>query len=295
MEKEKVLYINLPDGANYREVKVTEDGRIGIVYTEECADSEDSIKLILTVSIPKPIPLIGGTEVYQKENGTPYWYCKIKKGRDEFMHVYFDDLTEDDLLYDANGKKRQFVTNKQEKFKADVMKALKNKPKEGYRWIPVYEPSKNSEGDLCYTAGKEVLRALNSYEWKKRLNEYSPENGSREASITTYFLLLLRWLKDGMATIEQLADNSKEIGHYWESKDAKNTMEKTGEREFGGLYGFVGNTYKIVEDSESYLGSSFVGGYFNSHGNGYPLAHVEDNLVPHNTVNIGIGLLELIK
>ena len=293
--KEKVLYINLPDGANYRKVKVTEDGRIGIVYTEECADSEDSIKATLTVSIPKPIPLIGGTEVYQKENGTPYWYCKIKEGRDEFMHVYFDDLTEDDLLFDTNGKKRQFVTNKQKKFKADVMKALKNKPKEGYRWIPVYEPSKNSKGNLRYTAGKEVLLALNSYEWEKKFEEYSPKNGSREASITTYFLLLLRWLKDGMATIEQLADNSKEIGNYWDSKDAKHSREKTGEREFGGLYGFVGNTYKIVKDSESDSGVSIVGGYYHTFGDSYPLAdvlHVED---PHDTRFTGVGLLELIK
>lgn len=293
--KEKVLYINLPDGANYRKVKVTEDGRIGIVYTEECADSEDSIKATLTVSIPKPIPLIGGTEVYQKENGTPYWYCKIKKGRDEFMHVYFDDLTEDDLLYDTDGKKRQFVTNKQEKFKADVMKALKNKPKEGYRWIPVYEPSKNSKGNLCYTAGKEVLRALNSYEWEKKLEEYSPKNGSREASITTYFLLALRWLKDGIATLEQLADNSKEIGHYWDSEDARYNMEKTGEREFGGLYGFVGNTYKIVKDSESNSGFSLVGGYYLYDGNAYPLADVVLDVDPIYTNFHGVGLLELTK
>ena len=45
--------------------------------------------------------------VYQKDNNTPYWYCKIKDGRDEFMHLYFEDLTEDDVLYDAKGKKRK--------------------------------------------------------------------------------------------------------------------------------------------------------------------------------------------
>ena len=293
--KEKVLYINLPKGTEYQKAEVTEDGRIGIVYTEECADSEDSIKLILTVSIPKPIPLIGGTEVYQKENGTPYWYCKIKKGRDEFMHVYFDDLTEDDLLYDADCKKRQFVTKKQEKFKADVMKALKNKPKEGYRWIPVYEPSKNSKGNLCYTAGKKVLLALNCYEWEKKLKEYSPKNGSREASIKTYFLLALRWLKDGVATLEQLADNSTEIGHYWNSEDARHYMEKTGEREFGGLYGFVGNTCKIVKDSESNSGFSIVGGFYIRMGIGYPLANVLHDDCPNGTEACGVGLLELTK
>ena len=46
------------------------------------------------------------------------------------MHLYFEDLTETDLLYDANGKKRKFTTEKQKNFKDNVLKALKNKPEE---------------------------------------------------------------------------------------------------------------------------------------------------------------------
>ena len=291
--KEKVLYINLPEGAKYRKVKVTEDGRIGIVYTELSANSEDSSKLV--GSIPKPIPLIGGTEVYQKENGTPYWYCRIKDGRDEFMNVYFDDLTEEDLFYDLNGHKREFVTEKQRKFKADVLKALKNKPKEGDRWIPVYEPSMNKMGSIYYLKGQEVIRGLSANEWENELEKYSVINGSRQASITTYFLLLLRWLKDGMATIEQVTDSSKEIGHYLDSKDAKHNLEKTGEREFGGLYGFVGNTYKIVKDSESNADFSIVGGCYDDYGFAWPLADVVHETYPITTYDHSVGLLELIQ
>ena len=101
--KEKVLYLELPDGAKYRMVKVTEDGKIGIVYTEECNYNEKVTK----ATIPKP--LIGVTNVYHKENGTNYWYCKIKDGRDEFMFLPFRDITQRDLLYDANGKERTFL------------------------------------------------------------------------------------------------------------------------------------------------------------------------------------------
>ena len=75
----------------------------------------------------KPTPLIGSTEVYQKD-GLPYWYCRIKNGRDEFMYLYFGDLTNDDVLYTADGKTREFVTEWQKKFKSYVMKALENKP-----------------------------------------------------------------------------------------------------------------------------------------------------------------------
>ena len=293
--KEKVLYINLPDGASYRRVEVTEDGRIGIVYTKQDVSNEESIKATVTGSIPKPMSLIGGTEAYQKDNGTPYWYCKIKEGRDEFMHLYFEDLTEKDLLYGANGKKRKFVTYGQKKFKKNALKALKNKPTEGYRWIPVFEPSIDSKGNLQYVAGAEVFRGLKFHIWEDWLDKYSPDNGSHEASITTYFLLALRWLKDGIATLEQLADDSKEIGHYCTSENARHNFEKTGEREFGGLYGFVGNTYKIVKDSESSSGFSLGGGNYNNSGFSSPLADLLHDYDPVFCMHNGVGLLELTK
>lgn len=53
MSEEKVMYVNLPDGAEYRRVEVTEDGRIGIVYTEQDVSNEEPIKASSTVVIPK--------------------------------------------------------------------------------------------------------------------------------------------------------------------------------------------------------------------------------------------------
>lgn len=291
--KEKVLYVNLPEGAKYRKVEVTEDGKVGIIYEEY------SIKESLPRPTIKPVPLIGGTDVFQRLNGTPYWYCRIKGGRDEFMYLYFEDLTKNDLLYDNNGKKRKFITEKQKKFKANVLKALNNKPIEGYRWIPIYEPSLSADGELQYVVGETVLRKLNYDAWEKLFDEYSPENGSQQASVTTYFLLLLRWLKDGIATLEQLADNSQEIGHYWDSIDSNQQFELTGQRFFGGLYGFVGNTYKIVKDSKARSGCSLVGSAYTVLGKIFPVSDMQPDNVPrnsHNYANVnGVGLLELTK
>ncbi len=293
MKKEKAIRINLPDGAEYRKVEVT-DGGILIIYAEETAIDTVNASKTVSKALPKPTPLIGGTEVYKKES-LPYWYCKIKDGRDEFMHLYFGDLTDDDILYTEDGKKREFVTARQKKFKADVMKALENMPEEGFRWIPVYEPSRDDSGNPQYVAGKDVLRNLNSYNWEEAFQNYSPENGSRMASITTYFLLLLRLLKDGFATIEQLADDSKEIGHYRDSKDAKHEFEKTGERQLGGLYGFAGNTYKIVKDSESSSGFSLLGSNYYEIGYDCPLTGVGRDIGPSITRYTSVGLLELTK
>lgn len=291
--KEKVLYVQLPEDAIYRKVIVTEDGRIGIVYSEECL--EQSVNVPLERIIPKPEKLVGGTEVYQKE-GIPYWYCKIKNGRDEFMHLYTDDLTEKDLLYDSKtGEPRKFTTKMQKKFKDNVLVALENKPKEGFRWIPVFEPSPDGKGRLQFVKGKKPLVGLNCFEWKKLIEEYSPENESAKASIYTYFLQALRWLKDGIATLEQLADNSKGIGHYLDSENAKHDFELTGEREFGGLCGFVGNTCKIVEDPNSESSFSLVGGGCFNHGYSYPLGDVVHINYPFSLNNYSVGWLELKK
>lgn len=264
--KEKVLF---PEGA------------------EACRGKVAEVTSVAT-PIPKPEPLIGGTEPYQKDNGTGYWYCKIKDGRDEFMYLYFGDLTENDVLYDANGKEREFVGERQLGFKENAVKALSNKPKEGFRWIPVYEPSLATDGGIQYVSGETVLRGLNSYDWEDKFKNYSPENGSQEMSITTYFLLGVRWLKDGLATVDGLADDSSGIG-----QKPKHGFKKTGECEFGGLCGFVGNTYKEVKDHESPTGFSIFGGDYHNFVNKYPFGDGYYNRSPHGPSLCSTGTIEL--
>lgn len=153
----KVLWFDLPEGTEYQKVIVTGKRRVGIEYSEECiCHPKEKVK----VEIPKPKALVGGGEVYQNDD-VPYWYCKIKNGRDTFMHLYMKDLTKEDLLYDAKtGRKREFSTANQKEFKKDVSEALKNKPKEGFRWIPAYEPSPTTDGKIQFIAGEKPLVEL---------------------------------------------------------------------------------------------------------------------------------------
>ena len=222
--KEKVLYVKLPEGAEYRRVTVTADGMIGIVYSEEdtnqSAISEANVQTEVMVGgtevnhqievvIPKPEKLVGGTEVYQKD-GIPYWFCKIKNGRDEFMHLYTADLELEDVLYDSKtGKRRKANTVRQQHLGDRLLDAVKHKPKEGYRWIPVFEPSSDGRGGVQYVRDEKPLVGVPFSEWEKLLKYYSPENESRKCSINTYFLQLLRWIKDGIVTFEELATTLK--------------------------------------------------------------------------------------
>ena len=273
--EEKVLYVKLPEGTQYRKVIVAED----VAYSEECTCQQ---KEKAKVEIPKPKALVGGDEVYQNDD-VPYWYCKIKNGRDTFMHVYMEDLTEEDLLYDSKtGKKRKFSTEGQKKYKKDV--------------LAMYEPSPTPNGSVQFVEGEKPLVELSCPEWDKMLKEYSPENESAKISKTTYFLLSLRWLKDGFATLEQIADHSEEIGHYMDSENPKHDFEKTGERKFGGVCGFVGNTCIIVEDPNSESDYSLIGGYYGNYGDEYPLADVFHIYNPNDGRYIdSVGWLELKK
>lgn len=270
--KEKVLWLDLPEGAECQEVIVTGKRRW---WHCVCRRMHGLLaKRKSKVEIPKPKALVGGGEVYQNDD-VPYWYCKIKNGRDTFMHVYMEDLTEEDLLYDSKtGKKREFSTRKHKRYKKNVLEALADKPKEGFRWIAVYEASPTPNGSVQFVEGEKPLVGLSGPEWDKMLKEYSPENESAKISKTTYFLLSLRWLKDGLATLEQLVDHSEEIGHYRDSENPKYDLEKTGERKFGGVCGFVGNTWIIVEAPNSESGYLILGGYYDLFGNFYPFAEV---------------------
>lgn len=283
--KEKVLYVKLPENTKYRRVKVTEDGMIGIVYSEECACACRTKKETMKakVEIPKPKALVGGSVVYKKDN-LPYWYCKIKNGRDEFFHLYMEDLTEEDLLYDSKtGEKRTFDTGSKKKFKKHVLKALANRPEEGFRWIPVYEPSLTPNGELRFVKTEKTLVGLKCHEWTKKLIKYSPENESDMSSKTTYYLLLLRWLKDGVATLEQLVD----LEHDRNSKNVKSDSE----RKFGGLDGFL-NSFKIVEDTNSGSGYSLLG---YGAGNKYQIANFCYIKQLGNRSDEAIALMELKK
>lgn len=272
MKKEKVLWFELPKDRVYRKVIAAKDGKIGIVYSGE---DINQLNICKEVVIPKPQKLIGGTEVYQKE-GSPYWYCKLKNGRDEFMHLYFEDLTEVDL-YCALGKVREL--DKLDKmqlrlFRDKIVEALENKPIEGYRWIPVFEPSSAENGEIEFVKGKKTLTSYNGNEWRIKLKEYSPENESQMCSIEVYFLLLLRWIKDGIISIE------------------KPIIKHTGEMQIDDLYCFAGNTLRFVEGC---LRIDAIGHFGNRNGDISDLIIIERDCGKSFFEGRSFGLLELKK
>ena len=275
MREEKVKYVDLPNGVIFHKAKVTEDGKKVAVSYSFAEDIQNVSK-----KLPKPTPLVGGTEVYQKE-GLPYWFCKIKDGRDEFMHFYFGDLTENDLIYWADGRKREFFTDRKKRFKTVIRYALDNMPKyKDFRWIPVYPPSMNADGNLQFISSRRInLLKKNTYNLVQIFQTYSPENESDMTSITVYWLLLLRLLKDGVATIEQLAGETKAKKQYWDCKDSDEPL-------------LGGDVFKIVRDEDAPGGFSLLGNDGYNNGNIYP-RNCSSGLSLIFGEQLGFGLLEL--
>ena len=240
----------------------------------------------------KPDPAIGSKKVYQKKNKNPrtdYWYCEIENRykRHEFMFLDFSDLTPEDLLYYHNGIKRKFKTANQRRLRDAILNALNNKPESNFVWIQVCEPTINKYGDIVYNPEQKITRAHKVYEWEDVANNYLPENGSQLATTTIYYLLLLRWLKDGWVNIKTLADNSSHIGRYRNSKHLK--------KEFAGLKNFVGNTTKIVKDPNSKSGFSLMGGTRKDSGFMYPVSSVYHVKDADDTFELSVGLIILQK
>lgn len=235
-----------------------------------------------------PNPIIGGTEVYQKKDKVPrtnYWYCKIREA--EFMYLDFSDLTKEDLFFDSNGKEREFKTLRQKKLKNSISSALRRKPKSGFVWIQVCEPYIDNDGTVIFDPEKKITKPLEVCKWDDIAKNYLPENGSQLATKAIYYLLLLRWLKDGWATLEELADDSSEIGRYRNSKHPKN--------EFAGLKHFVGNTYKIVKDYNAKSGFALMGGSYQDTGKGCPVGTVYHLNYASNVYTSTVGLIILTR
>ena len=270
--KEKVFYVELPEGAKFRGVRKEGKVAVGIVYSLE--ENQKNHILKPKPVIPKPDSLLGGSEVYQKD-GVPYWYCRIKDGRDEFVCLYTDDLTVDDVFFDYEGKRRKFgplrsQTPKTE-FRDYLLKALHNKPKKGYVWLPVCSPSLDDEGGLQFIKdgtlfiqdelekkrgdclelgyGGDYLDYLEIIEkWEEKIKQYSPENGSKIASEDIYFLLILRWMKDGWFLkddVEKLAYTLNDR-FYWNVFNGKEFGDDEFDN-FGGMWKFIGYTGKILK------------------------------------------------
>lgn len=216
------------------------------------------------------------------------------KGTQEYIEKYFPIAKASTLSLENKFLKHEPETEEQRKFKNALISAIKS-GLSGFR-AQRMDACFDEEGNICFKAGmKPAVGKLSANDWKRVAKEFLPEKGSRLGTTKeriAFLGLLIKYLieekgyevKDAWKAV---CDQSKDLGHYWDSENAKHDFEDTGSRQIG-EWCDLANTCKITEDDEA-GGFSLVGGNYNNNGNNYPLADVNSINNPNNVYNNSVG------
>lgn len=190
------------------------------------------------------------------------------------------------MLIDAGNlsAKDQFLqyrtrTVREKNTKKLILEAIKFGVKSFYR--PIYDPSFIDDDKIQFIAGKAPAVGQPQYWWKNAAQKYNPSRNSRLGTRLEYgaFLgVLIKMLVEEGNSVEwawnAVCNDSKELGHYWNSENAKHTFEPTGSRSICGLFDLA-NTYKILAEDVSASCFWIAGGNCGEEGNLSPIASIE--------------------
>lgn len=156
-----------------------------------------------------------------------------------------------------------------------IVEAIESGVKNYYR--PVMDPSFTADG-IAYVAGKKpaIGKAYNS--WNKIAKEFNPSRNSRLGTRLEYGAFLAVLIKMLIAEGKSIkwawnavCNDSKELGHYCNSENAKRGYEPTGSRLICGFYDLV-NTCKILSADRESDGFWLAGGSTWRYSHECPLA-----------------------
>ena len=224
---------------------------------------------------------------------------KEEKSEDDFILVDVEALSLDDdfLKYepDVRNSIQRIKTTKK-----NIITAIKAGTKNFYR--TKNDPSFIGETEnITFISGKYPAVGKNYNWWEKAARDYAPERGSRLGTKNEYYaflgVLIKKLIENGMSTKEAwiaVCDDSTDLGHYRNSKNAKHKFEDTGSREVCGFCDLA-NTCKILAwDSKIQRFWVFGGGYL-ANGLFYPLTSHGYRSNRNDNYNGSVGWVVLEK
>ena len=166
---------------------------------------------------------------------------------------------------------------------------------------PVMDPS--IEGDkVVYKKGKKPAVGYSFNKWVKAVKAMPAVEGKSWKLGTEYhyYAFLVQLINQMVAigwdvkgAIEAVVLDSKELGNYWNSKNALHDFEMTGNREFCGVCDLA-NTYKLLDCSNEEVGGFWVtGGGCHYYSFDYPLAARYFSYGVDNVYDCGVAWLVL--
>ena len=194
--------------------------------------------------------------------------------------------------------KHKPCTKAEERAKQLIAEAIKAGVKNFYR--PIMDPSFVDDG-ISYIAGKKPAIGKSYNWWVDTAKNYNPSRNSRLGTRLEYgaFLgvLIKKLVEEGMTVKwawNAVCNDSKELGHYRDSENAKHEFETTGSRCICGFYDLA-NTCKILSEDGESSGYWVAGGYYVLYGIDDPIADLEHNVYGSRSIlhAIGVGWIVL--
>ncbi len=159
----------------------------------------------------------------------------------------------------------------------NVIQAMKSGMK-NFR-IPAMDPSFEDDGEtIIYCAGRKPAVGKSPLWWYENALKFMPEKNSclcneLDDDVVLLVMCIKSFVKIGYTVAEAwqaVCVNSKGIGHFADSVNAKKDFEPTGSRRLGDMYD-LGNTGKIIKVNLG-LKLELRGGNYKNYGRITPLA-----------------------
>lgn len=190
-------------------------------------------------------------------------------------------------------------TTNEKRVKASIIKA-KEIGMKNFR-IPAMDPSLDDDGEtIIYCAGRKPAVGKSPIWWYENAPKFMPSKNSRlkddlQADVVLGVMRVKQLVeKEGYKVAEAweaVCNNSKDLGHFKNSKCAKKELETTGCRMIGNCFD-LGNTCKIVKKRET-LGFVHFGGDYDAFSLNYPLAYACSIISPNYGYAFGVGEIVL--
>lgn len=211
----------------------------------------------------------------------------------ECLEKYFPVVGASTLSTEDEAFKYEPNSKKQKKFKKMLFDAIESGLSD-FR-AQKMDPSFDYQGRICF--GMELKPAVGKSAnwWKENAEKFMPAKRSRIGTTKERIIFLgfiIKYLiEEKDYSVENawkaVCDQSKDLGHYRDSKDSKHDFETTGSREIG-KWNDLANTYKITVNDEFSVFSVF-GGDFTNDGNEYPLADIFNYQNPDDEHDFGVA------
>jgi len=210
--------------------------------------------------------------------------------RKEWLEENFVKIEASKFSLEDEFLKHESVSINTVNFYNKLIKIIKNGMLDFY--VPKMDPSLDKNGNICYKKGERPAVGKPSIWWEKESKKVAPEYNSKIGNENQYIAFIGMLVKNGIITWEQAAEESKDVGHYCDSEDAKHCLEETGSRPIDKFFD-LGNTCKIVKSEVRKFGYALAGGHFEINSSEYPLVDMENIRYRETDIVKGVGWITL--